>query len=108
MADFIVGEGDLLPSITAQLVDENSDPVPLTGATVKFHMKQGVTVKVNAAATIVDAPTAMVQYDWVTADTDTAGEYEAEWEVTYTVGAKTLTFPNTEEKLSILVTTELA
>lgn len=109
MSDFTIGENDLLPSISAQLVDEAGDPVSLASATVKFHMRQGIAVaKVDAAAVIVDAPTAMVRYDWIAADTDTPGEYEAEFEVTFTTGTKPLTFPNTTEKLSILVTAELA
>ena len=108
MTDFTVGQGDLLPAISAQLVDENGDPVDLTDATCKFHMSKGGVVKVDAAATIVTPATGIVRYDWVTADTDEAGEYDAEWEVTYTTGTKPLTFPNTATKLSILVTSELA
>lgn len=108
MPDFTIGQNDLLPSIEATLVDENSAPVSLSSATLKFHMGiSGQALKVNASATIVDPALGTVRYDWTDGDTDTAGTYEAEWEVTYTAGTKPLTFPNTTAKLSILITEEL-
>jgi hypothetical protein len=62
---------------------------------VRFHMVPlgGGTAKVDAAAVVVDGPTGVVRYDWVTADTDTEGAYNCEVEVTFSNGAVE-TFPN--------------
>lgn len=102
MADFDIGKGDLLPVIEGTLLEDGS-PVNLTGATVLFRMvnASGV-VKVAAAATVVGVLTGDVEYGWAGTDTDTAGTYQAEWEVTFT-GVKPLTFPNKKPKISIVV-----
>jgi uncharacterized protein YfaS (alpha-2-macroglobulin family) len=44
-------------------------------------------------ATIHDAPNGVVRYSWGTDDTDEAGRYRAEFEVTYADGSVE-TFPN--------------
>lgn len=91
---FYLKEGDTAPSMLYAL-----DPAStvLTGATVRFNMRAKDTgaVKINrAAATIVtETGTPTVRYDWIGADTDTAGFYDAEFEVTYAGGAVE-TFPN--------------
>ena len=85
---FYIKQGDTKPSLSAQLLSDGS-AVDLTGATVKFHM--GTII--DATATIVDAATGNVRYDWVTADTETAGLFRAEFEVTFSDGTVE-TFPN--------------
>ncbi len=86
--------GDTSPSLLYALLPET---VVLTGATVRFNMRAagGTAIKVNrAAATIVTATGApTVRYDWQPGDVDTAGFYDAEFEVTYAGGAVE-TFPN--------------
>ena len=78
-------------------VTKVSDGTPLdfSGATAKFLMydMSGVE-KVNAVAAI-ESPTTggVLRYDWQTGDTDTEGEYHAEFEVDYGGGDK-LTIPN--------------
>lgn len=94
-ADATVKQGDLLPELTAILKDADGNIVDLTGATsAEFHMVPvgGGVAKVNATATIVDPPAGEVKYTWQGTDTDTVGDFYAEFEVTW-VG-KTETFPN--------------
>lgn len=94
MPDFVLKAHDRLPSIQAVLSTAGG-VVDLTAATgVTFIMKatQGNTVKVNAAATVVSATGGVCRYDWLAADSDTPGEYIAEWQVTW-AGGKRQTFP---------------
>lgn len=61
---------------------------PLTTSTVKFQMRNEATdtLKVDAAATVVDAPSGAVRYDWQAADVDTAGRFMGWWHVTLPSG----------------------
>lgn len=96
MATFYIKEGDTSPAIEYAL---SPTDIVLTGASVVFNMKdRRGQVKVNRqAATITDdgaaSDTPTIQYDWSAADTDTAGTYYAEFEVTY-ADASVETFPN--------------
>lgn len=91
---FYLKRGDTSPSLIYAL-----DPttVVLTGATVRFNMRlSNGAVKVNrAAAVIVTTSPPVVRYDWQAGNVDTAGFYEAEFEVTYAGGAVE-TFPNSD------------
>lgn len=92
---FYIKQNDTVPSLRAALENGSGDAVDLTGATCQFHMRPlgSTTITVDASAQIVTEATGIVQYNWIAADTDTVGSYQAEFEVTYSDGTIE-TFPN--------------
>lgn len=91
---FIIKRRDTSPIYRGILKDGKGDIVNVTGATVRFHMfDQDGVVKVDAAAVINAGAAGDVQYEWIADDTDTAGFYDTEFEVTYS-GGRIETFPN--------------
>jgi hypothetical protein len=92
---FLIKQNDTGPAMLATLQDASGAAVNITGALVRFHMRQigSTQVKVDAAATIVAPFDGAVRYNWLAADTDTVGSYQAEFEVTY-ADASIETFPN--------------
>lgn len=90
MADFQIKAHDRKPSLAVTLT-AGGVPLDLTNATtIDFIMKNKAvpgTIKVNAPAAIVaPATSGKVRYDWLAADTDTAGEYQAEFEIHWSDG----------------------
>ena len=81
--------------MTATLNDPDGNPVDLTGATVTMKIRDvlqaGASRTVNI--TITDADDAEVQYDWVTADSDIAGDYHFRIEAVLASG-KIMSWPN--------------
>lgn len=100
--DWRTKTGDTSPAIEYYLQDYDLEPINLIDASVKFQMKEANsdTVLIDSSATIVDENEGRVKYEWQEGDTDTAGNYHAEWEVTYSDGTIE-TFP--KEK-NIIVT----
>ena len=108
---FFIKRNDTADDLQATLKDAANSAVALTGATVKFTMKKpgAAAAKVSkAAAALVDAANGVVKYAWQAGDTDEAGEFSAEFEVTYAGGA-VQTFPNSKEtRLIVRIREDLA
>lgn len=67
-------------------ITQGGKAVDLTGATVKFYMKETTagTVKINGVACALTVPAkGQCQYNWAAGDTDTVGTYAGEVEVTF-------------------------
>jgi len=93
---FTIKRNDTSPAIvgTAAKKEDNS-VIPLTGATVRFHMGRiGETRLVDAPGTLLtDGSDGKMKYTWQTGDTVQAGNFSAEFEVTFADGSIE-TFPN--------------
>jgi hypothetical protein len=103
---FVIKQNDTSPAVQASLKVANGNAVNLSGATVKFLMKSldGV-LKVNTNMTVSNAGAGTVNYNWQTGDTDTAGSYFVEFQVTFADGTIE-TFPNSKN-LNISITPDL-
>lgn len=87
--------GDTGPPLRRTLIDANNGlPMDLTGASVKLIMtEENGDPKINAAMSIEYPPTAgIVRYDWQTGDSDSAGNFPCEIQVTKLSG-EIVTFP---------------
>lgn len=81
---FILKRNDRSPGIEGQLLDSNGKPLPLTGKTVTFRMKPiaGGAYKVSGGlVTVLDALRAVVRYVFAAGETDTLGDFNAEFVV---------------------------
>lgn len=94
--DFYIKAGDTATPMEAYLRHADNSALDLTGAAVRFIMRaEGQLLpKVNAAAVIVDLPTAKVRYTFLPTDTDAPGVYFVNWQVTF-AGGTIATVPNT-------------
>jgi hypothetical protein len=91
---FVIKQNDTLPSLEAQLMDSNDNPLNLDLCGVHFHMSdhKGV-VKINRPAQIIDAEKGIVKVDWQDGDTSKDGLYKCEFEVNMP-DSKVVTVPN--------------
>lgn len=86
--------GDTLPDLKAQLLDGGS-PINLTDFTVsvKIKLAEADTLLVDDTATIDIEERGIVEYEWSSGDTDTAGTYLVEF-IADNQSGEILTFPN--------------
>ena len=90
----VLKRGDTRTAIRATLVDAQGDPVDLTGSVVRWIMATLKRTPVVARqAEVVDAKHGVVLVPLEPGDTDTAGTYWAEFEVTFGDG-RVETYPN--------------
>lgn len=93
--DFPIRQGNLLPLLDFQLLNQDGTAPDLTGLTVTFTMRPvagcGGPI-VSGAAAIIDAKGGFVEYTWQARDTDVPGLYIGEF--TTVIGGKPLSFPN--------------
>jgi hypothetical protein len=87
-----IKRNDTRDALKATLSNE-SGPVDLTGATVRFLMSKRKTIKVDRAAQIKDAANGVVWMVFEQGDTDQDGLFNAEFEVTFPDN-RIETFPN--------------
>lgn len=91
---FNIKQNDTSPALAANLTDVEGDPIDLSGAAARLHMREmDGTVVIDTACTITSYSGGGVRYDWQTGDTDTPGHYLAEFQVTY-ADLTIETFPN--------------
>lgn len=85
----LVKRGDTAPVPVMTVKDSEGVPVSLAGATVLFIMaaKRTREVVLSRVATVTDAAAGKVSLTWQPGETDTAGEYDVELQVTYAGGA---------------------
>jgi hypothetical protein len=112
--EFPIRRNDRLPPYQIDVFDKEGDALALLNVTsVAFTMRsRDGTLKIDRQPASViaggDGSTLnRLQYEWGASDTDTAGSYLAEFEVTFNTGNKR-TFPATnEQRLRILIGDDL-
>ena len=102
---------DLLPALSITCTYADGTAVDLSAATApKFYMRNAhdvsATPKVNGTATITDGAAGQLTYTWQSGDTDTAGTYNAEFEVQ--VGGRKFTFPTGSQVMSVIIRPDIA
>ena len=92
---FRIKTNDTKPLLIVTLKDHAGAKVDISGATARFHMKKygASSLKVDALASVTNGSEGQVSYSWSASDTDTAGTYYGEIEITYS-DSKVETFPN--------------
>lgn len=102
---FKMKKDDTRPYLKVTVTDENGDAVSLVSATVKFSMTTDDdtrTAKVSEqACNITDESNGVAEYRWSASDTDTAGDYLGEFQVTLS-DSTVFTVPN-DDSLKIKI-----
>lgn len=105
---FFIKQNDTSPSLDVALQDDRGRPVDISGATVVFHMRNTAddSVKITSGVvTILSSTLGQVRYGWSAANTDTAGNFEAEFQVTFS-GGGIQTFPS-DTYIDVIITDDV-
>jgi len=95
-ADFVITSGDTAPRFEEELSYSNNEPVNLTGATVKFIMRAQTASepkRLTGTVTISEPTKGKLYFTPSTADTAEAGNFMANWHVTF-AGGEVQSFPS--------------
>lgn len=94
MNDFFLKTQDRLPTVRANLADEEGY-IDLSTMTVKFvyQARNRATQPVTGDATIISPTSGYVEYAWTTGDVASPNVYYGEWRA-YTASGKQISFPN--------------
>ena len=106
---FNIKQNDTSPNLEVFLRDDKNRPINITGAAVVFHMRNrsdnSVTIN-GGSVTIVSGPLAQVRYVWSASNTSTTGNFDGEFQVTFSDGTIE-TFPN-DDYIRIVITDDVA
>jgi len=106
---FYIKQNDTRPELDVFLRDDKDRTINITGAAVKFNMRNASdnTIKIdNGSVTTVSSTSGRVKYSFSAANTDTAGNFDGEFEVTF-VGGQVETFPN-DGFIKVIITDDVA
>ena len=94
MIDFFIKKGDVLPIIRAEFTNEDGTPVDVTNAQILFNyqVRSSGTTVVQRTGEIESAESGIVNYQWITGDSLTAGLYKGEFIAVFN-GGQQQTFP---------------
>ena len=111
MADptFYIKQNDTRPELDVFLRDDKDRSINVTGASVKFNLRNASdnVVKVdNGSVTTVSSTAGRVKYSFSASDTDPSGKFDGEFQVTF-VGGQVETFPN-DGYIKVIVTDDVA
>ena len=106
---FYIKQNDTRPELGVFLRDDKDRTVNITGATVKFNMRNASDNSVKGslgAVTTVSSTAGQVKYSFSVEDTDTSGNFDGEFQVTF-VGGQVETFPN-DGYIKVIITDDVA
>lgn len=94
---FYLKRGDTYPDMVVQLLNEDDEPVNLTGATVLGRISEPSSgnLMIERAADVITQTgddIGKISFEWEDGDSDILGTYRVEWRVTFSNG-KIATFP---------------
>lgn len=101
-----IKQNDLQPLYYAQVKDANGDVIDITGATIRVTLKDADdnSLKVNRGTTgitLEDEANGKFSYTWQAGDTDTAGKFYIEFEITPSAGGK-FTVPADPDEIAVV------